>query len=64
MKLTHGEVRMLARTVGLDIPDEDIEDVTLRVSALFAAMESIEGELGDAMDAVDPVPPVYPQEEF
>jgi hypothetical protein len=58
MKLTHDEVRLLARTVRLDIPDEDIENVTLRLSALFAAMQTIEAELGPAMDAVDPVPPV------
>lgn len=64
MKLTHEEVRVLARTVGLEIPDEDIANVTLRLSALFSAMQTIEAELGSAMDAVDPVPPVYPHEEF
>ena len=63
MRLTHDEVRLLARTVRLEIPDEDIENVTLRLSALFAAMETIEAELGAAMDAVDPVPPVYPHED-
>jgi len=63
MRLTHDEVRLLARTVRLEIPDEDIENVTLRLSALFAAMETIEAELCAAMDAVDPVPPVYPHED-
>jgi Asp-tRNA(Asn)/Glu-tRNA(Gln) amidotransferase C subunit len=64
MRFTHDDVRLLARTVRLDIPDEDIENVTLRLSALFAAMEKIEAELGPAMDAVDPVPPVYPHEDW
>jgi len=64
MKLTHEDVRTLAHAVRLDIPDEDIENVTLRLSALFDAMQAIEAELGAALDAVDPVPPVYPHEDF
>lgn len=64
MKLTENDVRVLARTVDLEIPDEDIANVATRLSALFAAMQRIEAELGTAMDEVDPVPPVYPHEEF
>lgn len=64
MKLTHDEVRLLARTVGLAIPDEDLENVRIRLEALFAAMQGIEAELGGAMDAVEPVPPVFPHEDF
>ncbi len=64
MKFTREEVRVLAGAIGLDIPDEDIENVALRLSALFAAMQSVEAELGGAMDAVDPIPPVFPHEDF
>lgn len=64
MKLSAEQVRLLASTVGLEIPDEDLDNVTLRVSALFASMAQIEAELGEAMDAVEPIPPVFPQEDF
>lgn len=63
MKLNHDQTRVLAAAVGLDIPDEDIENVTLRLSALLDAMAQIESELGAEMDAVEPVPPVFPREE-
>lgn len=64
MKLDQNEVRTLAAAVGLDIPDADLPNVTLRVSALLAAMATMERELGAAMDAVEPVPPVFPREDF
>ena len=64
MKLTREQVRLLARTLDFEIPDEDLDNVTIRLSALFSAMESIEAELGAEMDEVDPVPPVFPQEDW
>jgi len=64
MKLTPDQTRMLAATVGLDIPEEDLENVTLRVSALLESMAQIEAALGAEMDAVEPVPPVFPREDF
>lgn len=64
MKLTTDDVRLLARTVGLAIPDEDIGNVAIRLSALFTAMEAVEADLGPMMDTVDPVPPVFVQEEY
>ncbi len=63
MKLTPGEVRLLAATVGLEIPDEDLDNVTLRISALLASMAQMERELGEAMDAVEPLPPVHLPDE-
>jgi hypothetical protein len=63
MKPDRRDVEALARSVGLEIPDEDIDNVTLRLAALFAAMERVEAELGPAMDAVDPLPPVFPSQE-
>ena len=64
MALTPEQVRALARTIDLQIPEADFNNVLLRLSALFAEMERIERELGAQMDAVEPVPPVYPHEEF
>lgn len=62
MKLTRDQVRTLAAAVDLEIPDRDLDDVTIRVTALLSAMEEIERELGPEMDKVEPVPPVYPRE--
>jgi hypothetical protein len=64
MKLTRDQVKVLAAAVDLEIPDEDLDNVTIRVSALLSAMENIEAELGEAMNAVEPLPPVFPREDF
>jgi hypothetical protein len=64
MKLTREQTRTLAAAVGLDIPDADLENVTLRTSALLASMARMEAELGAEMDAVEPLPPVFPREDF
>jgi hypothetical protein len=64
MKLTREQTRTLAVTVGLDIPDADLDSVTLRTSALLASMARMEAELGAEMDAVEPLPPVFPREDF
>lgn len=64
MELTQQQVRAMAAAVRLDIPQKDIENVRLRLSALLTEMEGIEHAIGREMDAVDPVAPVYPREEF
>ena len=64
MSLTRDQVKVLAAAVGLEIPDQDLDNVTIRVAALLSAMERIEADLGEEMDAVDPLPPVFPREDF
>lgn len=64
MKLTRDQTQVLAAAAGLDIPEEDLDSVTLRVSALLESMVQIEAELGAEMDGVEPVPPVFPREDF
>ena len=64
MDLTKDDIRNLAKTAALDIPDADLNTVAIRFSSLFSLMDQIEKELGDEMDKVDPVPPVYPRESF
>jgi hypothetical protein len=54
----------MARAISLDLPESDLENVRLRLSALLTEMEQIERELGAEMESVEPVPPVYPREEF
>jgi len=64
MTLTRDQVKVLAAAVDLEIPPQDLDNVTIRVSALLSAMENIEAELGEAMNAVEPLPPVFPREDF
>jgi len=64
MKLTKDDVRTLARTIDLDIPEDDLNIIALRLSSLLEVMVQIEAELGAEMDKTDPIPPVFPQEDF
>jgi hypothetical protein len=58
------QTRALALIAGLEIPEQDLDNVTLRLSALLDSMAEIESELGAEMDAVEPLPPVFPEEDF
>lgn len=62
--LTREQTQALALIAGLDIPEQDLDNVTLRLSALLDSMAGIEAELGAEMDAVEPLPPVFPREDF
>ncbi len=62
--LNREQTLALARIANLDIPEEDLDNVTLRLSALLDSMREIEAELGTEMDAVEPLPPVFPREDF
>ena len=64
MNLTRDQVKALAAAVDLEIPDKDLDNVTIRVASLLSAMEQIEAELGEQMNAVEPLPPVFPREDF
>jgi len=64
MKFTRDQTKVLAAAAGLEIPEDDLDNVALRVSALLEAMAQIEAELGEEMDAVEPLPPVFPREDF
>ena len=59
MELDKDQLVAMAKAVSLEIPDGDLENVRLRLSALLSEMETIEHELGAEMDKVDPLPPVY-----
>lgn len=62
--LTREQTQALALIAGLDIPEQDLDNVTLRLSALLDSMAEIETELGAEMDAVEPLPPVFLREDF
>jgi hypothetical protein len=64
MNLTREQVKALAVAVDLEIPDKDLDNVTIRVASLLSAMEGIEAELGEEMNKVEPLPPVFLGEDF
>lgn len=64
MTLTKEQVRTLAAVQGLVIPEDELENVAIRLSSWLTAMEQVEEALGAEMDRTDPVPPVYPKEDF
>lgn len=62
--LIHPEhIKSVASLSGLDIPEEDLLDVAVRLSAMLTALEEFELEMGDRIDAFEPIPPVYASEE-
>jgi len=54
----------MGELIGLDIPESDLEAITLRLDGLLSAMDEIERELGAEMDEVDPIPPVFAREDW
>ncbi len=64
MDLDTAHVRSMGAMIGLDIPESDLEAITIRLGELLSAMDEIERELGAEMDQVDPVPPVFPREDW
>jgi len=54
----------LAKVIGLDIPEDEFDDVVQRLDSLLAIMQEVEAEIGDRLDDVDPIPPVFPREDF
>lgn len=63
MNVTIDDVEVLARMVGLEVPEQDLPDVAARLSLFLLAIDQLEDELGEELLAFEPVPPVYPREE-
>ena len=57
--LTEDDVRKLAHGLGLTIPEEDLSEVTFRITAL---MEELNKVRETSLAGVDPLP-IYPFEE-
>lgn len=59
MKVTTEHVRMAGHLSGLTIPEEDLVDVAVRLSAMLTALEEFELLMADQIDVFEPIPPVY-----
>jgi hypothetical protein len=64
MTLDSALVRSMGEMIGLDIPESDLDAITIRLGELLSAMDEIEHELGAEMDRVEPIPPVHPREDL
>ena len=51
--LTEGDVRALARGLGLDIPDDVLPEVTFRFTALMQELGKLDR---DSLSSIDPRP--------
>lgn len=57
-------VRSALALQGIPVPEEEVQNVFLRLSLWMKALNEIEAKLGGQMNDVDPIPPVYPHEDF
>jgi hypothetical protein len=64
MELSVEQIRVLSEMQGLKVPEGDLENIAIRLSAWLTAMEQIEAEMGAQINAAEPIPPVFPREEF
>jgi hypothetical protein len=64
MDVTKDQLRTLTKLQGLNVPEEDLESIEIRLSTWLTAMEQIEIELGAEINKAEPIPPVFPREEF
>lgn len=64
MKATKEQIRAMLAVQGMEVPENELDDVVLRFSTWMASLDEIEAELGSLMDEIDPIPPIYPREGF
>lgn len=64
MNVHSEQVRLLGSLQGLVFPEDDLNNIALRLSTWLTAMEEIEKEMGAQMNLVEPIPPIFPREEF
>ena len=64
MTLSHDDIHVMARAVGLHLPETDVGDVAARVNALLAAVADLEQAFGGTLGDWEPIPPVLPAKPF
>ncbi|MDB5743964.1 MAG: hypothetical protein JWR68_2279 [Polaromonas sp.] len=64
MQVSTEQIKIISQMQGLTLPEEDLENVALRLSTWLTAMEQIEAAMGPEINAAEPIPPVFPREEF
>ncbi len=52
-KLTNGEVKVLAKAAGVNVPEDDLPEVTHRLNVLISGIEAFSHP---DLDKVDPLP--------
>lgn len=65
MDVSIEQLKVLLDLQGMkQVPDEDMENIALRLTTWLTAMEKIEADMGVEINAAEPIPPVFPREEF
>jgi hypothetical protein len=65
MDVSIEQLKVLLELQGMkQVPDEDMENIALRLTTWLTAMEKIEADMGIEINAAEPIPPVFPREEF
>lgn len=64
MKVSKDQLRMMIKLQGLEVPEEDLNSIEIRLSTWLTAMDQIEAELGPQINKAEPIPPIFPREEF
>tara|TARA_B100001013_G_scaffold343801_1_gene272345 strand:+ start:1253 stop:1438 length:186 start_codon:yes stop_codon:yes gene_type:complete len=59
-ELNDDEIRALAKSVDLDIPDSDITDVNYSLNAMLQAIDDITSE---GISAIEPLPIIIQKED-
>lgn len=63
MKVTSDTVRALLALQELEVPEDELDNITTRLATWLEAMDAVEAELGPLLNQVDPIPPVFPHEQ-
>jgi hypothetical protein len=61
MKLNLEQVRTLIELQGLNVPEDELQNIAIRLSTWLTAMEQIEGEIGHLINQEEPIPPISTQ---
>ncbi len=64
MKVTTETVRAMLTLQALNVPDDELENITTRLATWLEAMDELEAEIGHLLDHEDPIPPVFPREDY
>jgi hypothetical protein len=65
MDVSIEQLKVLLELQGMkQVPEEDMENIALRLTTWLTAMEKIEAEMSAEINAAEPIPPVFPREEF
>ena len=64
MQINREQVRLLTQMQGIQVPENELDSIAIRLTTWLSALDEIEKEIGPQINTAEPIPPVYPREEF